>query len=454
MLNEHDIMMREEKITKLLVKFALPSMAGMIAGAIYNIVDRIFVGQMVGTVGLAAITTASPAMILMFAASLLFGIGGSSRVAILRGAKKQRMAEQALSQSVLMLAFTGIFAVFLGATCTDTLLRLSGTSETVLPVARTYMKIILFGAPFALISVAFNSLIRACGAPKYAMWTQIIGAATNVVLDAFFIGWMNMGVAGAALGTVIAQSISTMVGLAYFFSGKATVKLRLHFMLRPKLSVLKKIVSVGIAPFLVEFAFVFYITLMNRLIHKYGGDIGLSAVGIFFSIDSLLFLPAFAIGDAAQPLIGYNYGARLIERVIEIIKKALVLVCSVYFVAFCTAELFAEHLVMIFSSDPALMELAVPGLRISYIGLVFFGLPVVTTSTLQGLGLGKQSVMLSAFRQGLFLFPPILILPHFFGMWGIWGAFPVGDVMGAVIAGIFLLRTIKWLRRPPAQPEK
>ena len=444
-------MMREEKITKLLIRFAIPSMTGMIAGAIYNIVDRIFVGQLVGTVGLAAITTTSPIMVLMFAWSLLFGIGGSSRVAILRGAKKQRLAEQALSQAVMMLVFTGIFAALLGATCTDTLLRLSGTSDTVLPVARAYMKIILFGAPFALVSVAFNSLIRACGAPKYAMWTQIVGAGANVLLDAAFIGWMGMGVAGAALGTVVAQFLSTLIGIYYFFSNDATVKMKLHFMLRPKLDVLKKIISVGVAPFLVEFAFVFYITIMNRLIYKYGGDLGLSAVGIFFSIDSLLFLPAFAIGEAAQPIIGYNYGAHLTDRVIEIVKEALVLVCGVYFIAFCTAELFAEQLVMIFNSDPGLIDIAVPGLRISYIGLVFFGLPVVTTSTLQGLGLGKQSVILSAFRQGLFLFPPIIILPYFFGIWGIWGAFPVGDIMGAMVAGVFLRRTVKWLRSPEAE---
>lgn len=447
-LSQHDVMMREEGIFKLLIQFAAPSLAGMLAGAIYNMVDRIFVGHFVGSIGLAAITTTFPPMILLFAFSLLYGIGGSSRIAILRGAQRQKQAEHVLGQSIAMLIITGVIAIAIGIPFANPILRLTGTSDAVMPSAITYMRIIMLGAPFALLSVAFSSLIRACGAPRYAMWTQIIGAGANVVLDALFILHFKIGVAGAAWGTVCAQMLATALGFGYFATKSATLKIRLPFMLHIKLNVLRRIISVGIAPFLVEITFLVYITCMNRLMYTYSGDMGLSAVGVFFSIDSLLFLPAFSIGDAAQPIIGYNYGANLPKRAVEVIKRSLLLIVSFYVITSLSAEIFAEYLVRMFSTDPELIELAVPGMRLAYVGLPFFGVIIVTNAALQALGHARESVILSACRQLLFMFPPLFIFPIYFGVWGIWGAYPVGDVMGAIVASYFLRKTIKWLNDP------
>ncbi|NLV81845.1 MAG: MATE family efflux transporter [Synergistaceae bacterium] len=443
-------MMHEEKTTKLLLRFALPSMFGMIAGAIYNIVDRIFVGQYVGSAGLAAITTVFPVMVLMIAFSLLVGVGGSSRIAILYGAKRRRAAEQVLSHSIMLLVLIGCTIAIIGLNFTDELLRLSGASETLLPIAGDYMRIILIGAPFALTSFALNSLIRACGSPRYAMTSQMFGALTNIILDAIFIVHFKMGIAGAALGTVLAQGAATIFGLIYFTLKNTPLRVRLHFILRPKLKIIKKIVAVGSAPFIMQIAFVLLVTIMNRKILHYGGEIGLSAFGVFFSIDSLLFLPAFAIGDAAQPIIGYNYGAGLHERAIETIKKSLILVTIFYLFTSTLAEIFAKQMMMLFSSDPELLALGVPGMRIGYSGLVFFGLPIITNAALQGLGKAKESLLLSTMRQGLFMFPLVIILPRFLGFWGIWATFPIGDFLGAIVAFFFLRRIIRWLKTPEA----
>ena len=436
----------EGSIPKLLLGFVMPAVLGMLAGAVYNIVDRVFVGQFVGPNGLAAISTSFPTMLMMIACSLLVGVGGASRVAILRGARKQRPAEQALTHSIMMLAVMGAAFIVLSFFGLDAALRLSGASEQVLPMARTYLRIILIGAPLALIGFGINSLIRACGSPRWAMATQMIGAVANVILDALFIYYMNMGVAGAAWGTVIAQGISSAAGLAFFIWGDSPLKIRMHFLLRPKFKVVKKICAVGSAPFLVEFSFVIYMTVMNQLIHKYGGDLALSALGVFFSLDSLLFLPAMAIGEAAQPIIGYNYGARKPERVISTIKWALAMVTVFYIFSFTVAEVFTESLISIFSTSAELLAIGVPAMRIGYIGLIFFGMPIVTNSALQGLGKARASLLLSMARQVLFMYAPLFVLPKYFGIWGVWMSFPVGDISGCLIAALFLKRLFSWLK--------
>ncbi len=440
----------QEKMPKLLIHFAMPAMVGMIAGAIYNIVDRIFVGRYIGTDGLAAITLSFPVMLLMFSFSLLIGIGGSSRVAILRGARKQRPAEQALAHTLTLLAVVGFAGMGLSVYGVDSLLRLSGASHEILPLARNYLRIILIGGPLALMGHGINSLIRACGHPRYAMGTQILGASSNILLDALFIVKMGMGVEGAALGTVLAQGAAALCGLWFFYSGSSPLRIRLHFLIRLRMKVVKKICAVGSSPFITELSFVFYMTLMNNMVRKYGGDIGLSAMGVFLSLDSILFLPALAIGEAVQPVIGYNYGAGKPKRVISAIKYALLLVTSIYFLSFIVAETFAREMMLLFNNDPRLLAIGVPGMRIGYIGIVFMGVTIVTNSALLALGKAREAIMLSVFRHAVFLFLPLIILPWYFGLWGVWMSFPVGDIFGCITAAFFLKRLIKWLKSEDA----
>ena len=442
--------MENEKIPVLILRFALPATVGMIAGAIYNIVDRVFVGHIVGPAGLAAITVAFPVMMLMFSCSLMIGVGGSTRVAILRGAKKQRQAEQALGQSIMLLLLFGFVGIAAGLTSVDTLLKITGASNEIMPLARDYLKTILIGGPLALMGYAFNSLIRSCGNPHYAMGTQMFGALSNVFLDWLFIAHMGMGVYGAALGTVIAQGLATLAGVAYFFSKKTPLRIRLYFILKPVPSVIKKICAIGSAPFLLQVSFVLFMTLVNRSMHQYGGDTALSALGIFFSLDSLLFMPGMAMGEAVQPITGYNYGAGKPDRVIETIKSALKLTITFYTISLLFSEIFAEWLISLFTKSPEVIAIGVPGMRLSYMGIVFFGITAVTNSALQGVGKARESIALSLLRHVLFMFIPLFILPPIIGLWGIWATFALGDMLGGTLSFFFLRRLIKWLRSPDA----
>ena len=445
-----NLKMDTEKMPRLLLSFALPATVGMLANAVYNIVDRIFVGRCSGPDGIAAITLGFPTMIVMFAFSLLFAIGGSSRVSILRGAKKRRAAEQALVHTVALLAFAGLTCSLAGLCCVKRLLLLSGASDKLLPMGSSYLSIILMGGPLALMGYGVSSLVRSCGNPRYAMFTQVAGAVANIFLDAFFIMKLGLGVRGAALGTVIAEGLGTLMGLAYFFTEGAPLHIRPVYLLRPNLKVIRRICAVGFGQFVVEISFCLLMFIINNMTYRYGGSIGLSAIGIFSSIDTLLFMPSMAVGEAAQPIVGYNYGAGKPLRVVEAIKIAIKLTTSLYLVSFLAAEIFAPQLIRLFSSDPRLLAVGVPGMRITYVGVAFVGLPIVTISALQGLGRAKEAMLLSVTRQVVFMFAPALILPHFLGIWGVWASYPTGDICGSVMAIFFLRRLFKWLRSPEA----
>lgn len=442
--------METEPMVRLIMRFALPAMVGMVAGAIYNIVDRIFVGRYVGSYGLAAISVGFPSMLCMIAFVLFISTGGASRVSIMLGAKKQEEAERALGAAFVMLGAVAAFFMLLSVFGAERMLRLSGADDKILPSALSYLRILLFCAPLGLFGFAGNSLVRASGSPKYAMFSQLIGALSNIALDALFIAGLGMGVKGAAYGTVIAQGISAAVSLAYFTRKSSYLRIRARFITIPRLDIVKRICSVGLSPFLVELSFVVFMTLMNRFVAFYGGNDGLSAVGIFLSIDSLLFLPAMAIAEATQPVIGYNYGAGLPPRVREAIKYSLCLTVGLYIISFLAAELFAEEMMRLFTSDENILAVGVPGMRIGYMGMPFMGITLVTLSALHGLGKGGMSLVLSFCRHALCMFLPLLTLPRFFGMNGVWMAYPVSDLGGGLISLCFLIWVLRWLKSPEA----
>lgn len=442
--------MGTEAVPGLLLRFALPAVIGMVAGAVYNIVDRIFVGHYVGTAGLAAITVSFPPMLAVMACALLICIGGASRVAILFGARRTDEAECALASVFVLLACAGLIFIAAGIFFTDSLLRFAGGEGEVLDTARPYLKIVLVGAPFGLFSLGANFLARASGSPKYAMFTQIVGAAANVVLDAFFIVLLDMGVAGSAYGTVAAMALSSAFGFYFFLRRGRPLRLRARNLRLPDGETARKIFSVGSSPFFMEISFVAYMTLMNQLVLKYGGNAGLSAMGIFTSLDSLFFLPAMAIGEASQPIIGFNYGAGSPGRVVETIRCAIAIAVGFYLVSFCLVEIFAPQLMGLFTDDEELLRIGVSGMRVGYLGIPFMGVTIITNSALQGLGKGTASLALSLSRHALCLFIPLLTLPRFFGFTGVWMAFPCGDTGGCVISVCFLLWIIKWLKSPEA----
>ena len=451
--------MEKERISRLLFRFAAPALIGMLANALYNIVDRIFVGQVVGAHGIAAIALSFPCMLLFFAMSLLVGTGAASRISILLGEKRHDDAERALGSALMMaLCITVVMMIFGRIFFTD-ILRLSGASENLYPLAAEYLSIIMYGVGFSIISFSMSYQIRASGSPSYAIGSQVIGALTNIILDAWFVLGLDMGVRGAAIATVISQFFSMLWALGYFWLPSASLRIRLKYVVNFDKKVISKILSVGTPACLVNLNFVMVHGMITYTSNKYGGDLAVSATGIMMSLDSLLFMPAIAIAEACQPIIGYNFGAAKLDRVIKTVKYGIMACTAFYVSSFILLMTNAELMVMMFNStDRALIELSAKAIRLANTGIPVMGVTIVTTALLQGLGRGREGLIIAAIRFSVLLWVPLLILPRYFGAFGAWGSFVVSDICGSMVSAAFLMYTIKRLETgvilPPLQIEK
>ena len=439
--------MGNRPIPELLLHFAAPAITGLIVNALYNIVDRIFIGHAVGPAGIAAITVSFPFMMAVIAYGILVGVGSSSLISIFLGEKNIEKAESVLGNGVLLILAGGLLCALAGAFSLDAVLKLSGASEYILPYGRTYLGIILFGIPFSSISFGFNYFIRAEGRPDHAMFTLIIGAVLNIILDWLFIIVFSMGIAGAAFATVLAQVAASCWVFSFYFGHKGNLQIRL-MALFPRKEIMKKILIIGASPFLMEMTFTVILILFNRVIYAYGGDIAISAVGIFFSLDSLLFLPVLGIGEGLQPLVGYNYGARVYSRVIHAIKLAMMSAVGFFLISFTIIMLFPYPLVHLFNTtSKELIDLTIRGMRLGYMGLPVAGVTIITSFTLQALGKARESLILNIFRQVIFFIPCLIILPKYVGLDGVWLSLPVSDVLGGILAGIIIKQEIGSMRK-------
>jgi putative MATE family efflux protein len=438
MEDERTRRMGVEAIPRLLLRFSLPAIAGLLANAVYNITDRIFVGQTVGPLALAAIAVGFPIQIALMAFGLMVGIGSSSRVSILLGEKRVEEAEATAGTALFLNLFGGVFFPLLGLSSLDPILRLCGAAPSILPGARTYMGIILFGTLANSVSFGLNYLIRAAGSPKVAMGTQLLGAGANVLLDALFVMGLGWGIAGAAWATVLSQLLSLLWAGGFFLRGRASLALRRrHIRFVP--AIVRRIVLVGFPPGLMELSFTLILVLINRSVLRYGGELALSAVGIVFALDSLLFLPIIGLGEGLQPLVGYNYGAGLFDRVRRAVRLALRAGTTFFLCTFALVEIFPREMARLFTSDPRLLDLSVRCLRLGYLGIPFVGLGIVAGFTFQGLGRARAGLLLTFCRHVLFIIVPISLLPRVLGLDGVFLTFPISDVLGGLL-GFGMLR--------------
>ncbi len=438
--------MGTDSIPRLMIRFSLPAIVGMLANALYNIVDRIFVGQTIGPIGIGAISVAFPFMLLAIAYGLLIGVGGGALISISLGEKRRARAEKIMGNALVFLVGGGLLLSIGGALYSGEILDLTGASVTMMPLAKEYMDIAVWGIFFSLIGFGFNFFIRAEGNPRYAMYTLILGAFANILFDWLFIIGMDMGIRGAAIATVISQALSALWAGAYYVRKMGILRFRLKN-LRPDGVVIGRILAVGLAPCLTEVSFTFVLALFNRILRTYGGDLAISAMGIFFSLDSLLFLPVLGLAGGVQPIIGYNYGARDYGRVISSVKVALGMASLFFAVSFLIIMIMPEPMIRIFNSDDAaLLALAVRGLRIGYSGVIFASVSIIASHTFQAIGKAKMGIFLTLSRHFIFIFVPLYFLPPHFGTDGVWMAIPLSDLGGGIMAAWFLKREFRLLR--------
>jgi len=441
---EREKLLGEKEIPKLLLKFSIPAIVGMLVNALYNFVDMVFIGQGVGPLGIAGVRIGFPLMVIGMAFSMLIGIGGNSLVSIRLGQKRKEEAELILGNSLICMIIIAVILTAMGLIYMEPLLRIFGASEEVMPYAKGYFRIIIYGTVFLMLEMGMNNFIRGEGNPKVAMMTMLIGAILNTILDPIFIFVFGWGIEGAALATILSMAVSAVWVMYYFLFGNSLLKIRKsNLKIRPR--IIKSIVTIGLSPFAMQLAASAVVIFMNKGLSQYGGDIAVSAMGIINNVASLFVMVVFGINQGAQPIIGFNYGAQKYDRVKDALKYAIGAATLVVTIGFMTTQLFAPQMIGLFSNDSELIELGAKGLKRVLIFMPIIGFQIVSSAYFQAVGKPKQSMLLSLSRQVLLLIPMILILPKFMGLMGLFTAGPVADLSSSILTAIFLFYELKHL---------
>ena len=440
----------EEKIGKLLLKFSIPAIIGMLVNGLYNIVDRIFVGRGVGSLALSGIAISFPITLAIMAFGMLIGIGATSVISIRLGQQKREEAERIVGNAFILLVGISLLITLLGYLFMDPILVGLGASSDVFPYAKQYISVLLGGAVFQSIGFGMNNFIRAEGNPKIAMYTMILGAVLNTILNPIFIFGMHLGVAGSALATVISQFVTAVWVMYYFLGNRALLKLRIrNFKLEWML--VKDMLAIGLSPFSMQLVGSFVTVFLNKSLSIYGGDLSIAAMGIITSIAILIFMPIFGIGQGSQPILGYNYGARNYDRVKQTLKLSVIGATGVMSLGFLMVEIFPIALMSLFSTDPELINIGASGMRIYLMMLPLIGFQVTVVGYFQATGKPRKSLFLSLSRQLIFLVPMIWILPKFLGLTGVWLASPVADLASAAVTALWLFQDLKQLGQTHAE---
>jgi putative MATE family efflux protein len=436
-----------EGIGKLLLEFSIPAIVGMLVTACYNVVDRIFIGHSAGALGIAALTVAFPIMVIQMALAGLIGMGATANISIKLGQGNKEFARRVSGNAVTLLGIETVVFTALGLIFLDPLLKLFGASADVLPYAREYMSIIMLGSVFQFFSFGMNNMMRAEGKPVIAMATMLIGAALNVLLAPLFIFVFGWGMQGAALATVLSQAVSATWIFLHFNQKDNLLKISANN-LRLDPEIVRQIIMLGLPIFFVNAAMCAQIAVLNNSLGLYGGDIAISGMGIVNSISTLIILPILGINQGAQPIIGYNYGARRLERVTKAFKWAALAATAVSTAGFVVTKIIPEQLISMFnSSDPELIAFGANALLIYMVSFPIVGSQIVGANYFQAVGKPKISLFLTLSRQVLILIPLIIVLPIFFKVKGVLAASPISDLLAFILTAACITVEMRKLKR-------
>ena len=435
-----------EKISKLLFKFSIPAITGMMINALYNVVDRIYIGNSpdIGTDGIAGITVGFPIMIVFLALGGLFGVGGATNFSINLGRKNYTEAENYLGNTFSLLILAGVLFAIIVRINLETILLFFGASEAILPYAMEYMKIIAFGAPFHIVSIGMNHFIRADGNPKLAMYTMFLGAGTNIILDPIFIYGFKMGMAGAALATIISQFFSFLWVTSYFIGKHSRNKLKIEY-LRLKSNLTGKITTLGLPGFSLQLATSALNAILNKNLVFYGGDIAVSGMGVINSIQTLLIMPIIGLNQGVQPIISYNYGAKNYERVKDAAKLAIKAATIIVSFGFIITRLFPVQLISLFNRNTELIKFGKSAIFAWFLCFPVVGFQIVGSNFFQAIGRPKSAMLLTLTRQLILLTPAIIIFPRLWGVEGILYAAPFADFLSFLLTATFFYLGIRKL---------
>ncbi len=445
MQTKKELDLGNKKISSLVWEYSLPAIVGTLVNTLYNIVDRIFIGQGVGAMAISGLAITFPVTILASSLGMLVGVGAASRISISLGERRKDTAEQILGNSlVLIVLFNAIIMTFFYIYL-DNILIAFGATENTLPYARQYLQIVLLGNVFVSLCYSFNNMMRASGYPQKAMITMLIGAVLNIILDPIFIFVFKLGIAGVAWATVISMFIGMLFVMHHFVQKDSIIRLKTKY-IRFDWHIIMAIVSIGMSPFLMQIAASGVAVLMNTSLIKHGGDLAVGAFGILNSMTLVIVMIIVGLNQGTQPIIGFNYGAKKYARVqdtfIYTLKVATIISTSGFIIGMFFPRLFASA----FTRDTALLDIAANGIRLGLISFPVIGFQIVAGSFFQSIGQAKKAIIQSLSRQILFLVPALLILPELFGLTGVWISMPISDFLSALLSLYLLIGQIKIIR--------
>jgi putative MATE family efflux protein len=442
----------EEPIGKLLWSFSIPAIAGMVVGSLYTIIDRAFLGNVVGADAIAGISLSMPIGFLMMAFGMLFGVGSGAVVSIRLGQQKKGEAELILGNTLAIVVVLSLLLTVGFLIALDPLLVAFGASAQTQPYARQFMRVILIGSVSQYVTFGLNSVIRAEGNPRLAMMTMFINAGLNIVLDAVFIWGLGFGVTGAAVATVIAQGVSAAWTILHFLGKRSVLKLRMAN-LRLRWSAIRPVLAIGMAPFSMYLAMSVVNLIINRGLARHGGDAAIGAYGVIGALTMFILMPILGLSQGAQPIIGYNFGAHRVDRVRRSLRLAVLYATLVACVGCALAEIWPHALMSAFTRDESLVVMGARGLRICYISLPLIGFGVLSASFFQAIGQAKTALLLTLLRQVFVLIPLLLILPRYLGLDGLWTAGPIADLTSSLLTAVALARQLRVLSRESGPSE-
>lgn len=435
-------------IGRLLWDYSLPGVVGMLVMALYNVVDRIFIGQVVGPEAIAGLAVTFPLMNITTAIGVLVGVGSSSWVSILLGQQNFKRAHLMLGNALTLTLINAAIYIAVFAIWMSPILRAFGAGDLTLPYARTYMMWVLPGLLLINIAFGFNNLMRASGYPVRAMMTMLIGAATNIALDALFVLGFGWGMTGAAIATDIAMAVSALFVMWHFLQPDVTLRFT-RGTFRLQKDVIIQIISVGAAPSLVNLASCFINILINKSLLAHGGDMAIGAAGIFVTYTSLLTTSILGICMGLQPIIGYNYGANLMHRLRKALWLAAGAATTICVTGSVVGLLWPSVIVHAFTSDSYLTDVSINCLRLSLWAFSTVGIQIIATCLFQSIGASAKAIFLSLTRQVIFLIPLLLWLPSFMGVDGVWTSFPVSDMLATVVTVVMVWWQLRSIGRSP-----
>ena len=443
---EKELAFRSQKIWRLVWDYSLPSIVGTLVTALYNVVDRIFIGQVEGAFAISGLAITFPVMTLTSSLGMLVGSGAAARISISLGKRDHHTAEQILGNSLLLTVILNAIFITLFYIYLEPILMAFGASSLTYPYARDYLEIVLLGNVFVSLCYNFNAMMRSSGYPTKAMVTMLIGAVLNLILSPLFLFVFKLGIRGVAWATVISMFIGMLFVMHHFTLRSSVIRLRWRN-IRLKGRIILSIITIGLSPFSMQVAASAVALLMNTSLLRYGGDLAVGAYGIVNSILMLVLMVVLGLNQGTQPIIGYNYGAGNYHRVRETLFYALRMATLFTTAGFILGQFFPQLLASAFTTDEELLEISSTGLRIAMLALPLVGFQIVSSNFFQSIGFAVKSIIQSLSRQLIFMVPGIILLPRIWGLKGLWIAIPVSDTLAAMLSLYLLVIQLRHLKR-------